>query len=667
MDPRFSKDQLNPSNVPSQDSHEIIALTPDLLAHPLFLRTDDKILATIIGSLQCVLKPVPDTMNLQIHATNFDQYIKETLQDGRHPQQVMEDFQRVNASNVTTCSKAILPNQLYFRCLDCEVTKDPSELSHMCQDCFHQSKHDGHRILKGKTLSPCVCDCGKPDNLSEEGFCPNHKYRDQTVEEILADFPKVIRSQVIEAFKKAIYGVTCLFEIEEKVHSKKAKAIINSIAHIFMEKLLGFYIFLAKRVSSLFNLVIERLLQSSFEAPNNLIWHDCNDLKDENQVKNSESGQPKQCTCTVLGCLLRFSKFFTAGDQEKLNIVFMESCKEKPSIQFLNRELTRHVYFIVGDPLSSTGDFKKKNSKQSEIFSNSFSLGENDVEHFDHFLGALKRALSDFSDPDSDKYMEILVFQDPIARFLAEDSKASLKALQETDLLRKLLDLLSDFQANMFQPKAINLEVTDQMIDYGFFSVTLSAERYMCSSLDQGFKRLGDLEGEKKDSLFKDITKAWNDCYHRTKARLDDERLVKGRTSFQAGLERALCLMIVHYLQNDITQGKIEDFLRKVFSEVDLPDLACNAVSGVLVSLGLNRFMDVIKTPLTRSMNGYYYNLLNIFETDIVLIQMMTLFINPQDIFSVLVENFFSYSQEIQEFCLSFGPVENVIIHPQAW
>lgn len=664
MDQTPLKHQPNLPSEPSQISEEVIALTPDLLAHPLFLRTDDKILTTFIESLKSIIVPVPDTMKLQTQKTNFETYLKETMQDGRPPQQLFEDLHKANISSTTTCSKSITPNELYFRCLDCEVITDPSQISHMCQDCFHNSHHDGHRILKGKPLSPCTCDCGRSQNLSEAGFCPNHKAQDQTVEEILADFPKIIRSQVTEMFRKAIYGIICLFEIEEKAKGKKTKTIINALARSFTDQLLGYYLFLVQRVSRLFNLVIERLFQSSFEAPNNLVWHDCSDLKDENQNKNCELGQPTQCTCTVLGCLLRFSKFFGAPLQGKLNIVFMESCKEKSSKQFLNKELIKHVYFIVGDPLSSTGDFKKVNSKQSELLTNELSITENDIGSLDHFLGALKRVFSDFSDPDSDKYLEILCFQAPLEKFIVQDSKTSLRVLQETDLFSKLLNLLSDFHANMVQPQTIKLEIADQMIDYGFFSVTLSAERYMCSSLDHAFKKLGDLESEDKDSLFRGIAKTWYDCYRKTQSKLVEQRTVKGKTSFQAGLERALCLMMVHYVQNNITQERVEGFLKKVFPEVDSSSVASDAVSGVLASLGLIRFTDVIKTPATRSMNGYYYNLLSIFETDIVLIQAMTLFINPQDIFSLFVKNFFSYSKELQEFCLSFGPVQNVINHP---
>lgn len=43
----------------------------------------------------------------------------------------------------------------------------------ICEDCFKNGNHEGHRYVLKKFAGGC-CDCGDPEAWNEKGFCKNH-------------------------------------------------------------------------------------------------------------------------------------------------------------------------------------------------------------------------------------------------------------------------------------------------------------------------------------------------------------------------------------------------------------------------------------------------------------------------------------------------------------
>ena len=78
----------------------------------------------------------------------------------------------ISKPNNTVCNKRIPEGEGGWKCLDCEV----DSLSLICNDCFSKmkDKHKGHKI----SFNPAnngYCDCGDPNVILKEGFCPDHQ------------------------------------------------------------------------------------------------------------------------------------------------------------------------------------------------------------------------------------------------------------------------------------------------------------------------------------------------------------------------------------------------------------------------------------------------------------------------------------------------------------
>jgi len=77
-------------------------------------------------------------------------------------------------------------------------------------------------------------------------------------------------------------------------------------------------------------------------------------------------------------------------------------------------------------------------------------------------------------------------------------------------------------------------------------------------------------------------------------------------------------------------------------------------------SLGIIRFLHLVHNFEQGSIwNVYYFFNNSLFENDIVNIQMMCSLSDPQDIFEMLVENYFSYDKEMKFFFEAPGALEN--------
>ena len=78
----------------------------------------------------------------------------------------------ISKPNNKVCNKIIPQGEGGWKCFDCEI----DSLSLICNDCFSKMKdrHKGHKI----SFDPGnygYCDCGDPNVIIPEGFCPHHQ------------------------------------------------------------------------------------------------------------------------------------------------------------------------------------------------------------------------------------------------------------------------------------------------------------------------------------------------------------------------------------------------------------------------------------------------------------------------------------------------------------
>ena len=77
----------------------------------------------------------------------------------------------ISKPNSQVCNKRV-SGQRGYKCYDCEIDSN----SLICKDCFEKSKkkHEGHNIIYNEK-SEGFCDCGDPNAIIPEAFCPDHK------------------------------------------------------------------------------------------------------------------------------------------------------------------------------------------------------------------------------------------------------------------------------------------------------------------------------------------------------------------------------------------------------------------------------------------------------------------------------------------------------------
>ena len=78
----------------------------------------------------------------------------------------------ISKPNNRLCGKEIKKGEGGFRCVDCSLLTNTV----ICNDCFNKTKdkHKGHNFIF-KPYSNGFCDCGDPDCIIKESFCPDHQ------------------------------------------------------------------------------------------------------------------------------------------------------------------------------------------------------------------------------------------------------------------------------------------------------------------------------------------------------------------------------------------------------------------------------------------------------------------------------------------------------------
>ena len=80
-------------------------------------------------------------------------------------------LKQISKPNNQICNKNIKSGEGGWKCKDCEITSN----SIICVQCFEKSKgkHKNHKVIF-ESGGLGYCDCGDPNSVKEEGFCPDH-------------------------------------------------------------------------------------------------------------------------------------------------------------------------------------------------------------------------------------------------------------------------------------------------------------------------------------------------------------------------------------------------------------------------------------------------------------------------------------------------------------
>ena len=81
-------------------------------------------------------------------------------------------LKKISKPSNQVCNKRVAKGEGGWKCLDCEI----DSLSLICNSCFMNSRnfHKNHKIIFNKNIFG-YCDCGDPNVINKEGFCPDHQ------------------------------------------------------------------------------------------------------------------------------------------------------------------------------------------------------------------------------------------------------------------------------------------------------------------------------------------------------------------------------------------------------------------------------------------------------------------------------------------------------------
>eukprot|EP00347_Sterkiella_histriomuscorum_P006425 403352821 len=113
----------------------------------------------------------------------------------------IENFIRNNKENKKfICAKVISNGDTVWTCKDCAL--HPTCI--ICQECFDNSDHKGHRISMSRDIDGC-CDCGDTESWKQSGFCCDHTgYSEESIEGLKQKMPQQMKINTAKVFEQLV-------------------------------------------------------------------------------------------------------------------------------------------------------------------------------------------------------------------------------------------------------------------------------------------------------------------------------------------------------------------------------------------------------------------------------------------------------------------------------
>ena len=246
----------------------------------------------------------------------------------------------ISLPNHQVCNKRVPEGEGGWKCYDCEI----DTLSLICNNCFSKCKHkhNGHKI----SFDPGnygFCDCGDPNVIVKEGFCPDHQGPFTNMNDLYNFIKKGFDEKILDnidlilnkIFNEFISKITFLLNTvpENEEYKKNDDELYEMI-----DKLISFCESLYENNLGLFYFVSLKFTQN-FPFETN---HRCfNYYEEENQIKViSENLKEKHnCICPFFQILINiFMRRKTNHDTENFFTLFIQNYKNKliTSLSFMH-------------------------------------------------------------------------------------------------------------------------------------------------------------------------------------------------------------------------------------------------------------------------------------------------------------------------------------------
>ena len=272
----------------------------------------------------------------------------------------------ISKENKQVCNRHVAKGEGGWKCKDCEL----DTLILICNDCFNKSKefHKGHRIIFNPNSSG-YCDCGDPNVLIKEGFCPDHRGTIDNQKDLIEFIKESIDENILNKINPLLDDIFLLLiekinilskvqddekekeeEEEEEEEKNEEKEIIKKELFSMIEEFISFCSNLYKNNLGLFYFVTLKFTENyPFETNHKCFKYD----EEENSIiiiKENPSEKHK-CICPFFQLLIYIliaSK--TEFNKDTFFTLFIQNYKNKliTSISFLHS----FVYLHDNDNLS---------------------------------------------------------------------------------------------------------------------------------------------------------------------------------------------------------------------------------------------------------------------------------------------------------------------------
>jgi len=622
---------------------------PAICKHPIFKLINDELLSHILQPVQFLLVPSQnaDKHDYSMALPNFGDALARPLSSDPEAVKILRTQ---GSSDKTICGKHITLGDIYVRCLDCDLSNSPSVIALMCINCFERSNHKGHRIVMGtkSEKSSATCDCGDREFLNSEGFCPDHQPKEIDLEAIFKNFPKNILEGFQVNIKKALYLVASLFEMGFYARSEQLANRLLSLGDVVLKEVLEFGVYCYTEINENFLHILGHVLQTGFLEDAGELWHNCEDFAAEENPQEVDTEKGKMCKCTAAGNLLRLGSDIGKPQQELVEKVLTECVKYPKFKEFMVVEFLKYIQFqyILGNTNSTI-----LNMKFQLFVSDNCQEVAIESPHFQNLVQVISKVFKTSNQQISNGVDKIIWdVWNSFNYFLSSQSRITKRILQEGNFLKDLLDLLIQFQGKFFYPGPIQVGIHEHNVAYQSINANLVIEKAISQGIEKSIFLICRLFPGQKAALLKNVAVH---CYLSLKLvnKTINYNEPKASITFTPGLQRVFCSLIKAFLGSNISLEGLLGMIEELIPSTKPCEVADETIQGVLKTVGMVRYLHLMHNFTSGQLWMVYYFIPGVtFQRDIFLIQMMTMIADPGCVFKKIVESFFSYNAELQEF-----------------
>ena len=289
-------------------------------------------------------------------------------------------LKKISIPNNQICNKNVKPGEGGWKCKDCEISLN----SLICVQCFEKSKekHKNHKVMFEPRTNG-YCDCGDPNSIKEEGFCPEHlgPFKDykSLMNYIKSGFTEKTFSLLdnnLDQIFKLLSSYIFLFEM----HNNEIENEIDKIIDKIVDLIENCY----KNNLCIFHLITLKLIKNYPMLTN----HQCFSYDENtNQINFILDNKEHTCICPILQLIINcLIKKKNNHDSYEFLTFFIQNLKIKLilgiSLFFSFAKLFETQYFRKFSGFS----FQIFDSKLFEVITN-----ENNIKFYNNFLNETKK------------------------------------------------------------------------------------------------------------------------------------------------------------------------------------------------------------------------------------------------------------------------------------